>query len=114
MGRFAEIKSIAGCLTDKVPGIKGVATGYAIKYLNGDLTKGKKYDVITSDRGKETRELTRKLVTLPYKERPMKKLVLKKDVLSKDEFVEVFDRYKFITFLEDKTFQQWVSCFGLK
>jgi len=43
--RWALVKSIAGCSSDNVPGIKGIAEKSAIKFLNDDL-HGKKKELI--------------------------------------------------------------------
>jgi len=46
---WATMKSIAGCTTDNIKGIKGVGEKIAIKYLKGGLSEGKKYfDIVDS------------------------------------------------------------------
>jgi len=61
---WAEVKAIAGCTSDKVPGIVGVGQATAIKYLRGELPQtSKKYKAI--EEGQDIIERNRWLVTLP-------------------------------------------------
>ena len=57
-------KCIAGCDGDGVPGIPGIGIKTAIKYLQNELTKGKKFDSIVAQSGIIRRNY--KLVTLPF------------------------------------------------
>lgn len=58
------VKSIAGCSSDSIPGVKGVGESYAAKFIKGELTKGKKYDAIIDSKTIIKRNL--KLVRLPF------------------------------------------------
>jgi 5'-3' exonuclease len=59
------VKKIAGCNSDCVPGVQGVAEKTAIKYLTGDLkTTTKKYQDIVNNG--EVIERNHKLVVLPF------------------------------------------------
>ena len=63
--KWVEVKCIAGCSTDGVPGIKGVGEKTAIKFLRGDLkptTNG--FKSIVS--GNAIWERNRSLIALPY------------------------------------------------
>jgi DNA polymerase-1 len=61
---WAEVKAIAGCTSDKIPGIVGVGQATAIKYLRGELPPAsKKYKAIQD--GQDIIERNRWLVTLP-------------------------------------------------
>ena len=63
--QWAEVKAIGGCKGDEVPGVKGVAVGYAIQYLKGTLNdKGKLYGRIVSNPKLIARN--RQLVKLPF------------------------------------------------
>lgn len=75
--QWGEVKSIAGCTTDDVLGIEGVAELTAIKYLLGTLNKTKAngeptkvYQNLISKKGKKIIKRNRKLVILPYKNTP--------------------------------------------
>ncbi len=77
------VKSIAGCATDYVKGVKGVGEKTAIKYLKGDLKEdSKKYKDIVSKEGVAIYERNCKLVVLPME--GTKEFKLQKDVLSED------------------------------
>jgi DNA polymerase-1 len=63
--QWSEVKKIAGCNSDCVPGVQGVAEKTAIKYLTGDLkTTTKKYQDIVNNG--EVIERNHKLVVLPF------------------------------------------------
>ena len=64
--QWADVKSIAGCSTDDVPGVDGVGEKTAVKFLRGELKPGtKKYESIVME---NTRwEKNDALVRLPYK-----------------------------------------------
>jgi len=112
--RWAEVKGLAGCKGDNVNGVQGVAEKTAIKFLKHELKEGSAaYKRITSEEGRKQTELSLKLVTLPYAERKMKQLKLKKDRLTRDKFIDVFDKYQFITFLEEKFLAKWQKAFDL-
>ena len=62
------LKSITGCTTDEVPGVKGVGEGYALKYLQGTLNiSTKAYDKITNAEGNAIKHRNADLVYLPMK-----------------------------------------------
>lgn len=59
------VKAMAGCVSDKIPGIEGVGETTAIKYLHGVLPQNRKtYTDIKKSSDLIMRNLT--LVTLPY------------------------------------------------
>jgi len=63
--RWADVKSLAGCPTDEIPGLPSIGYGRAATYLNGKMKPTSTfYSTIVN--GKETIEFTRKLVTLPF------------------------------------------------
>ncbi len=66
--QWVMVKSIAGCITDEVEGIKGVGEVTALKHLKRELDKeGKAYQAIVSAEGKAIIARNRALVRLPYK-----------------------------------------------
>lgn len=66
-GDWAEIKSIAGCPTDNVPGVVGVGVKTATDYTYGLLNKAhKRYSAITSTPGRDVYIRNLPLVTLPH------------------------------------------------
>jgi DNA polymerase-1 len=102
---WSEVKSIAGCNTDGVPGVMGVGEKTACLYINRHLNvTHKSYHNI-----KKSRELivrNRKLVTLPFEGTP--EIVLSaKNNLSLTAFQDICNRYGFQSFLEQEKYKQW-------
>lgn len=64
--RWPDVKAIAGCKTDDVPGIKGVGEKTAIKYLNGQMKKTVLSGVIDNWVGSPWASRNLRLVTLPF------------------------------------------------
>lgn len=63
--RWVEVKCMAGCGTDGIPGIKGVGEKTAIRFLRGDLpATAKGYQSIV--KGNAVWERNRSLIELPY------------------------------------------------
>jgi DNA polymerase-1 len=112
--KWAEVKAIAGCSTDEVPGIRGVGEKTAIKYLLNMLKPTTKaFTDITSQAGKEIIARNRKLVTLPFKNTP--DLILQKDTkLSLDAFCDVCNKYSFQHLLKKENLSQWKRYLNLK
>lgn len=71
--KWKDVKAIAGCSGDDVPGVYGVGELTACKYLTGELTKGKKFDAIEKGWGLWQKNLD--LVSLPYEGCPNIELV---------------------------------------
>jgi DNA polymerase I len=109
---WVDVKALAGCSTDDVPGIDGVGTKTAIKYLINELKHGKIYDKIKSDEGKEIVERNLKLVKLPFD--GLKQFLISKDVLYVDDFIAVCEQYGFLSFLKDDALGKWVKAFDMK
>jgi DNA polymerase-1 len=64
--QWVDYKAIAGCKSDKVPGIKGVGEKSALHYLQGSRYLVKEHILKKIENGSEQREFCRKLVELPY------------------------------------------------
>jgi DNA polymerase-1 len=65
--QWARVLAIAGCKTDEVPGIPGIAVKSAVAYLRGELG-GKRYDRIRA--GRQQMLFNRRLVELPFEDTP--------------------------------------------
>jgi len=82
-GEWAEVKALAGCHTDEVPGIPGIGEKSAIEYLHGTYKRSHaRYKAIETPEGLAIVERNRKLVTLPH---PKTKVVELKDPVYKPE-----------------------------
>ena len=62
--QWAQVKALAGCATDDVPGIKGIGERTAANFFNGKLTKGIKYHLISENLDLIQKNLP--LVKLPF------------------------------------------------
>jgi len=63
--QWADVKAIAGCKSDDIPGVVGVGEKTAASYLSGQLKGGKKFEAITAGNGQWRKNL--KIVKLPLK-----------------------------------------------
>lgn len=109
--KWAEVKAIAGCSTDEVKGIEGVGEKTAIKYLNGELNKGKILSRILD--GEDIIERNRKLVKLPFNDGKGINVNLYENEFIKEKFIEVFDEWQFKSFLKKDNFYWWIKNFNL-
>lgn len=108
---WAEVKALAGCDSDEVPGIQGVGIQTAIKYTQGLINhKYATYKKITEDTC--VVERNRKLVTLPLKGTPVIKLV-KQDQYDFQQMKTIFMDYGFRSLCGEK-FDEWRTLLGRK
>lgn len=88
--QWATVKAIAGCRTDNVPGVKGVADKTAIKYLQNQLG-GQKANAINTQKSNIAR--TMELVRLPFDDGEhsldLSKLQLANDCVTMKQWNEV-------------------------
>ena len=106
------VKAIMGDKSDNIEGVKGVADKTAIKYIKGELNPGKIKARI--DDSKAIIYRNQKLITLPFKYTKHKPFVrVIKNKFNRRSFIEVFDRYHFISFLDDDSFRKWEQNFNL-
>lgn len=108
--QWVDVKSLAGCPGDNVPGIPGVGTKTAIRYIKGELTKGKAFDSIASAAG--LRDLNRSLVALPLNDIPLP--IYKVDNLISTSVQEVLRDYGLASLLKEPTWSKWVKLFHLQ
>jgi DNA polymerase-1 len=109
--QWGKVMCFSGCSGDGVPGIPGIGPKTAIEFLKGELTSGKKHDVIIEAIAKkDILELTEKLVKLPFPTTP--KLKVKKNEFNFDAFLELCQTYSFNTFTNNpKNYLDWKSLF---
>lgn len=115
--QWGMAKCIGGCTTDEVKGITGCAdpgrseVSKAIKYLKGELTKGKIFDRIRSKEGQEIIERNKNLILLPHKN--TKKIKLEQHSLFVKDFQKMFEKMEFYSFLKHSNFREWEYTFNL-
>ena len=114
--QWAKAKAIGGCDGDNVIGIYGAAdpkkpTSKALKYLQGQLTKGVIYDRITSKEGRKIIKKNLPIVTTPYKPELMPRMIRRRNKFTIKKFILTFERYGFRSFLEREGLEKWRSIF---
>ena len=107
--KWAEVKSLAGCTSDTVPGIKGVKEKTAIKYINNELNKTTQafQNIVNSN---DIRRRNKKLVKLPFK--GLEDFKLKPDHLKMENLKSICKQYGFKTILKSKS--QWKQSLKFK
>ena len=118
--RWALAKAIGGCEGDGVIGIEGVsdpknATSRVHKYLAGEIKKGVIYERIESDKGKKIINRNLPIVTVPYKEEIMPRMLRRRsNELTRKKFLKEFDKWQFVSFLQPENFRKWERAFNLR
>jgi len=108
---WIDIKSLAGCSSDNIAGIKGVGEKTAAKFIRNELkSTTKAYQKIESARGNVLKR-NKPLVTLPFIGTNIYKI--KDNKLNFDNFVEhICYRYSFDSFLKDNYYLKWENFFA--
>jgi len=107
-----KVKPIAGCSTDNVGGIEGVAEKTAIKYINGELPEHHKtFKAIESKIGQSIIKRNKPLVHLPFK--GTNKFPVIEDKLYSKDFYDTFEKLGFQSLLSQKNFRMWEEAFNL-
>ena len=109
-GKWATVKSIAGCNSDNIRGVSRVGDSTAIKYLKGKLKPEAKTLMAIKDSSKMI-EFNMKLVKLPFAGLNGS-FTLNSDELSSRKFLETFTKLGFRTFL--KEMPEWERLFQLR
>jgi len=89
-GQWAHVKAMAGCSSDDVPGIQGVGTKTAIKWIRRELKPGKIYDRILLN---DTWQANMELVRLPFADCPTIKK--KRDKVTVQKWHAAMDEFGF-------------------
>jgi len=107
---WIRVKAIAGCKTDNVIGVKGVAEPSAAKYVAGLLPDGVKKKSI--DDAKDLIDFNIPLVGLPFNGRkPIRISGIEKDNISEDKFSLTFGQYGFRSLLSGEETKKWTNSF---
>lgn len=106
--RWLEVKSMAGCSGDAVPGLPRIGPPTAIKYLKKQLKPSSKaYQTIYN--GAATIEFTKRLVELPHEGTPSFKL--QNDTCTVAAWKEVCKQYGLKSLLAHGRIMEFESCF---
>jgi len=89
--QWPDVKAIAGCKGDDVPGVSGVGNVKAIQYLTGKMNKGVVFDRIVANNKCWKDNLS--LVRLPFRGTPT--FQRKKDKLTVTKWRSVMDEFGF-------------------
>lgn len=113
---WAYAKAIGGCSGDEVKGIQGVSdpkspTSKALKYIRGEIKKGIILERIESKEGQSIIEKNLPIVTTPYREKEMDRMILRRDKLKKQKFVNIFEQYAMYSFLKPERWGKWKQYF---
>jgi 5'-3' exonuclease len=102
---WGEVKAIAGCTTDCIPGIEHVGEVTACKYITKKLPVSQKTYKAIKD-GKSIIERNRKLVVLPLEGTPSINLE-SKEKLNLKGFITISQRYGFSSFTSKENLAKW-------
>lgn len=90
---WPEVKAIAGCVSDDIPGIKGVGEKTALKYMQWELNE----KLASYKKIRESRELIErnlKLIKLPYEGCPVFKIPTRPmETINQKLWKQVMDRF---------------------
>uniref|UniRef100_A0A6M3LV35 Putative exonuclease n=1 Tax=viral metagenome TaxID=1070528 RepID=A0A6M3LV35_9ZZZZ len=109
--QWVEVKALAGCKSDYVPGIPGVGEKTAIKYLKGELKSSRTLEKIQSSDSIIKRNRT--LVSLPLEGLEVLPLRKAKKNWTVDQFISFCKHYGFQSFLREKTKKEWIKTFHM-
>lgn len=116
--QWVDVKKLAGCISDKVPGIKGIGEKTAIKYIKNELRAGKKLDSIKEDIYREGDESIYHrndyLVRLPLPELKPVKVNFDEQMLDLDGFKDICLEYGFQFLSRRDTKDNWYRFFQNK
>lgn len=106
--RWAEVKSLAGCSTDEVPGVTGVGNGRAIAYLT-DKMKPTSVFYKRIKEGSDVIEFTKKLVVLPFE--GVNSFTLHKDTCKLNKLKKIARTYGLKSYRVHGRLKDFAECF---
>ena len=99
--QWGTVKQIAGCKSDTVPGVPGVAEKTAVKYLLGNMNKNTKtYKKIIEN--KKLIDFNAQLVILPFKGANAVNMQISTDSFQSKAFLDVCRKYDWHSFRNKK------------
>lgn len=109
--QWIDVKCLAGCESDMVEGIQGVAEKTALKYIRGELPKHfKAFSKIESDEGRKIAERNRQLVGLPFE--GTMDVTLEDEQLSTEGFLSICSEFGFSSFTRE--LDRWIELFRME
>ncbi len=110
--QWVDVKGLAGCIGDKVPGVPGVGVKTAIRYIEGTLPeKSNAFREIVRANNDGTVVNTRLLVELPYS--GLEPFYLEEaEVFGARDFLDICDEFGFRSFERDE--QAWRQQFDMR
>jgi DNA polymerase-1 len=110
--QWRMVKAMAGCETDNVKGITGVAEKTAIKYLRRELKPS--HSVFLSIlKSSDIIDLNKRLTSIPFENCPQ--FSLEEESFCLDDFMEICQDYGFNSFVDKtKRFNQWREVFKME
>jgi len=106
---WVTMKCLAGCPSDEIIGIKGVGELTALRYLRGELKKGKVLERVERQK-MDVVVVNQSLVMLPFK--GTREFILRECRYRMDDFLDVFEKYGMRSFLSE--FEVWKTLFHLE
>lgn len=89
---WRRVKQIAGCTSDKVPGVEGIGNVFALQYIKKEMKKdSKRYNNIISKESRKMIKRNRLLVNLPHPK--TKGIELQKEKFNLEGFLAVCALY---------------------
>lgn len=108
---WGNVKCLAGCSSDTVPGIPGVGEKTAVKYLKDELpSRYKVYQAIRSPEGQEVAGWNFDLVVLPHPE--TRRVPIRNPEYRTEEFFAMCERYGFLSYLREPMKSTWEDFFS--
>lgn len=106
--QWGSVKSIAGCSTDCVPGLKGIGEKGAIKWLKGELPEHTKQFKTITENLKEVKKWA-ELVILPHKK--TKSFMFHPPKYDVKAFFRFCRRFEILSYLQEPRKSQWKKFF---
>jgi len=105
--QWGQVKSLAGCSSDGVPGLPGIGEKTALKYITGETVTPKRKETI--DNSQEEIKKWEKLVILPHHK--TKSVEIKEPEYKSKLFFKFAEHYNILTYLKPAKREQWIKFF---
>jgi len=106
-----SVKALAGCISDNIKGVEGVGKAKALAFIKNKLSEGKIKDRILNSNDILKRNFP--LIRLPLKGTVLP-IIQKDEKFYVDNFIDIFEKYNFKSFLKKENFVQWCELFKME